>query len=298
MAPATELAAEREAREKLELEPIDEIMKVSAKHMAELYPMADRFTPERYMACLLDKSPTAYAGTLFPEDDSTLKRFESNPNMKRIPKLYPTKDGFVDVLYSFVSGKDAAVHRGIDVVYYLDTSKPSKYITGAVRFGLKASSIILPSYKYVATAHGGCAEAVLDDVLGTVVRHCQSVWMATSDFSAKVSQPLPASAPPNLFHFTSLRSPFPSPPFPMNSRRSFTSACFVLNRWGILILQKLRKPVPLMETLTFEAWVESTASKGLYSVTKGKMVNSRGEVVATGEAKMVDTLVLASLMAA
>jgi len=51
-----------------------------------------------------------------------------------------------------------------------------------------------------------------------------------------------------------------------------------------------------METLTFEAWVESTASKGLYSVTKGKMVNSKGEVVATGEAKMVDTLVLASLM--
>jgi len=96
------------------------------------------------------------------------------------------------------------------VVYYLDTSKPSKYITGAVRFGLKASSIILPSYGYVATAHGGCAEAVMDDVLGTVVRHCQSVWMATSDFSAKVSQPLPASAPPNLFHFTSLRSPFPS----------------------------------------------------------------------------------------
>ena len=66
----------------------------------------------------------------------------------------------------------------------------------------------------------------------------------------------------------------------------------------VVVTAKLRKPIPLLETLTFEAWVEreSAASRGLYSVTKGKVVNSAGEVVATGEAKMVDTLVLSKLM--
>lgn len=51
-----------------------------------------------------------------------------------------------------------------------------------------------------------------------------------------------------------------------------------------------------METLKFEATVESTAKGGLYSIVSGKIFNVKGEVIATGEAKMVDTLVLARMM--
>lgn len=99
--------------------------------------------------------------------------------------VFAPVDGLVSVSYSFVTGKDAAVNRGTDVVYYYDPKKPES-ITGLCRFGLKASSIILPSYNYAATAHGGVVEAVLDDITGTVVRHCVSIWMATSDFTAKL----------------------------------------------------------------------------------------------------------------
>ena len=91
--------------------------------------------------------------------------------------------------------------------------------------------------------HGGAVEAVLDDALGTVVRHCRSVWMATSDFKAK-----------------------------------------------------LRRPCPVGETLLLESRVEETHKGGLWAITKGEVKDRSGQVVATAEAKMVDTLALADLL--
>jgi acyl-coenzyme A thioesterase PaaI-like protein len=209
--------------------------------MADLYHLKPQLTPQRYLSSLLSH-PKPYRGVLFPKDDPVLLEFDSKPGMTCVPKMYPTKDGFVKVRYSFVSGPDAAIHRGIDVVYFVDQAKP-RSIFGAVRFGLRASSIILPSYNYAATAHGGAVESVLDDITGTVVRHCQSVWMATSDFSAK-----------------------------------------------------LKKPAPLMETLKFEASVESAEKNGLYAMTRGKIFRPSGEIVAEGSAKMVDLDVLRRMM--
>mmetsp|Transcript_6323 Transcript_6323/g.18772 ORF Transcript_6323/g.18772 Transcript_6323/m.18772 type:complete len:210 (+) Transcript_6323:199-828(+) len=207
--------------------------------MALCYSQMARFTPGKYLDAALGMTESAYRGTIFPEGDHTLEALDAKA--ERIPKLYPTKDGFKTVTHSFVSGPSAALHRGTDIVYYYERERP-KGITGAVRFGLKAASIVLPEYEYATAAHGGAVEAVLDDLTGTVVRHCQSVWMATSEFTAK-----------------------------------------------------LKKPCPIDKTMTFEGWVDSVEKRGLYCIAKAKILCG-GVVIATAEAKMVDTVVLAQLM--
>ena len=218
-------------------------MKASEEHMNSCYSLigTGMFAPHKYLEACLARSKDAYRGTTFPPKDPVLASLDSS--LKRIPKLYPTREGFVEVAHSFVSGPSAALHRGIDVVYYYDPANP-KSISGAVRFGLRAASIVLPQFEYAATVHGGAVEAVLDDITGTVVRHHQSVWMATSDFSAK-----------------------------------------------------LKKPCPLNKTLKFHASIESVEKSGLFCMCSCRIVDEKGVVIATGGAKMVDTIVLARLMA-
>ena len=194
--------------------------------MERCHAQRSRFTPDSYLSECLRLSASSYRGTIFPESDPVL--MDLDDRMVRIPKLYPAADGgYAVVSHSYVSGPSAAKSRGTDVVYYYDEAKPST-ITAAIRFGLQAASIVLPAHGYAASeidppgrprpipqsrqltpsfpllflllpprtpggagVHGGAVEAVLDDALGTVVRHCRSVWMATSDFKAKLRRPCP-----------------------------------------------------------------------------------------------------------
>lgn len=170
------------------------IMDVNAaagNFMDEVYPLRSEFSSERYLAHALQNSESAYRGTTIPEEEVDGLLSAPNTNYRPISKYYPSPSGGLEeVKHSFVSGPCAAEHRGTDVVYYLDDQKP-RYLFGLVRFGLPASSVRLPLLGYAASAHGGAVEAVLDDVTGTVVRHCESLFMATASFTCKLRKPCP-----------------------------------------------------------------------------------------------------------
>lgn len=129
-------------------------------------------------------------GVIIPKDDPLLVGLLNDSSLMHAEKVFQDDKGGFGVAHGFTNGPAAAREHGIDSVYFWDAAR--ERLRGVVAFGEQTSGVrSLHGDATLPTAHGGAVEAVLDDLLASVVRYVCSVSSATAEISVRLRKPCP-----------------------------------------------------------------------------------------------------------